>query len=124
MNIKATKLSPAIEFENENRLLKIAGIFCMSEPEQFFEPLRTLLDTEKEGELYLEVRLQYSNNNSQKFFHDMFRNYVKNSNKLFVKWYADESDDDIIEAAEDFQLMVKCESFELILNKERQLTNG
>lgn len=114
LNIEATKLSPAISFYPETKTMEINGVFVMAEPKKFFEPVVRILKNSDLKELILFVHLLYSNNNSQKFFHKMFMDYVKRGNKLYVKWLVEEDDEDAIEMGEDFKMMVECEKFEVV----------
>ncbi len=115
--IDATSHSPAIVFDPGAGKFTITGVSRPEDVRAFYYPvlewLRTFLQDEihtgktvydEDHPLILEIRLKYFNSSSAKFLFDIFSEIgqlKEAGQKVIIRWYYDEGDDDMLEAGEE-----------------------
>ncbi len=117
LTIEATSHSPEISFDPDEGKFTISGVSRPEDVRAFYYPvlewLRKFLDEEirtgktvynGERPLVLEVKLKYFNSSSAKFLFDIFTEISElqeAGQKVVIRWYYDEGDDDMLEAGEE-----------------------
>lgn len=123
LQIKGTIKSPTLIFNFEEGVLNISG---RSHPEHainIYEPALLWLDEYAKNpkpQTTVNVSLEYFNTSSSKVIFDIFRRLEKihiAGNKINVKWYYEQDDDDLREEGEMFSELVKV-PLELVSVKE------
>ncbi len=104
--LEATRMSPAIEFDNVNGELIFTGKMYPSNAAEFFTPIFELVDEfiRNNNSLTINFKITYLNSSSTKLILKMFENliaYKKSGKNIVINWYFDEVDDDMREIGED-----------------------
>jgi hypothetical protein len=90
---------------------------------EFYKPLYDWVDTYSSSpnqETTIEVMLEYFNTSSSKCLLDLFKKLERlngGSSNVNVHWYFEEDDEDMAEAGEDYQAIIKL-PFKMIEIKE------
>jgi hypothetical protein len=122
ITIKGTAKTPTVEFSPEG----IVGIKGRSIPEnsiEFYKPLVEWLDAYGENPkevTEVNIQLEYFNTSSSKCILDVFKKLEvihKNGNEVKINWYFEEDDEDMLEAGEDYQSIIKV-PFKMIETEE------
>jgi hypothetical protein len=80
---------------------------------EFYKPLVDWLDSYKESPLpktVVDIRLEYFNTSSSKCILDVFKKLEtihKAKNEVEVNWYYEEDDEDMLEAGEDYESIIR-----------------
>ena len=105
--IASTAKTPQIEFDAEQNQLTLTG---RSIPENAVDFYRPVLDwthcLEADTPLKVMVQLEYFNTSSSKCLLDLFKR-LETSDAVEVMWYFDSDDEDMLEAGEDYDHIVK-----------------
>lgn len=106
---KGTYLSPDVHFSAETGICEIKGESYQEETFEFFNKLSAWLSeyTEKvKRPIVFNFKLSYFNTSSSRAILDLLailKKYKKAGGQVEVNWYYLESDDNMLEEAEDFQ---------------------
>ena len=106
LKIFPTKNTPGVLLDPNRGIFKL---FCRSSPEnslEFYTPIRTALSNTIETPVVdVRIKMDYFNTSSSKCLYDLLKE-VKNlkdqGKSVQVRWYYEESDEDILEAGEDY----------------------
>lgn len=105
--IASTAKTPQIEFDAGQNQLTLTG---RSIPENAVDFYRPVLDwthcLEADTPLKVMVQLEYFNTSSSKCLLDLFKR-LETSDAVEVMWYFDSDDEDMLEAGEDYDHIVK-----------------
>src|SRR4051812_47717407 len=106
--------TPSISFAPEKGLLEIKGKSIPENSLEFYRPIFEWLDSYSQSpapNTILKVALEYFNTSSSKCLLDIFRKLetINLSGRSVVKvnWVYDNDDEDMMEAGEDYQALVK-----------------
>ena len=106
--------TPHIIFDAANGSLEIKGKSIPENSIEFYKPVYDWLDTyttQPKDQTLLTVQLEYFNTSSSKCLLDLFRKleniHSSGKGKVNVKWLYEEDDEDIMEAGDDYQTIVK-----------------
>ncbi len=106
--------TPHITFDAASGSLEIKGKSIPENSIEFYKPVYDWLDaytSQPKDQTLLTVQLEYFNTSSSKCLLDLFRKLenIHNSGKgkVNVKWLYEEDDEDIMEAGDDYQTIVK-----------------
>lgn len=117
--INSTTATPKVTLDKESGVFRIKGI---SRPENvlaFYKPIISWIDEylkTPNKETTFEFALNYHNSASAKIICKIFNMLeapYNNGTDIKVKWYYKETDEDILEAGEDYKSLVKI-PFEII----------
>ncbi|MDQ3108730.1 MAG: DUF1987 domain-containing protein [Bacteroidota bacterium] len=118
--IVGTEDTPGIILDKENGLISIYGRSLPEDVTVFYQPVfdwLNLLKGSKFTELTMEVKLEYFNTASSKILLDIFmaleEMFDGEESQAKVKWHYDKSDEDMLEAGEEYKEIVAIE-FEMI----------
>ena len=111
--IEGTRKTPTISFDFGSGKMDIEGNSTPEDPNEFFEPIYNKLieyvKTPADSTL-LDIRLTYFNTSSSKWILYLlkeFKEILKTNKKLVINWYYDSDDEDILEAGEDYQAILR-----------------
>ena len=115
INIEPSQKTPKVVFDKENGVLLIEGRSIPENSTEFYKPIYNWLDEYAENsnpETKFTFNLAYFNTSSSKCILDILRKLEKiqdNGSKVKVIWCYEEDDEDMMEAGEDYQRIVKIE---------------
>jgi len=106
--------TPSISFAAENGILEIKGKSIPENSLEFYRPVFEWLDSYSQSpapSTILKVALEYFNTSSSKCLLDIFRKLevinLSGRSSVKVNWIYDTDDEDMMEAGEDYQALVK-----------------
>ena len=114
INIEGTPKTPSVSFEAETGKLVIKGRSIPENSIEFYKPLVDWIDkytAEAKGTVEVNMQLEYFNTSSSKCILDVFKKLENLHNKsvaeVVINWYYEEDDEDMLEAGEDYQSILK-----------------
>jgi hypothetical protein len=111
--IEGSPKTPSINFNANEGLFSIEGRSIPENSLDFYKPVMEWLDaylTEPKDETNVTIKLEYFNTSSSKCLLDVFKKLeiiFKRGNKVSINWHYEEDDEDMLEAGEDYQSIVK-----------------
>lgn len=116
--VEASAKTPAVLLDASKGILLLKGRAIPENSVDFFEPINNWIDdycSQPNVETVLQIRLEYFNTSTSKCLLDIFRKFenLKSESKISVQWYYEIGDDEMEEAGEDYQAIVKL-PFEMI----------
>jgi hypothetical protein len=113
-----TEDSPKVRLDSETGVLMFTGTSIPENSEEFYGPVLNWLDdfiNMNPESIDINFKLDYFNTSSSKYILEILRTIerVSGSSKIVVKWHYLTDDDDMKEAGEDYQIMVKL-PFEMV----------
>ncbi len=117
--IEGTPKTPTVHFDSVAGVFKLEGRSIPENSVEFYKPLVDWLDKYKERPLpktTIEVKLEYFNTSSSKCILDVFKKLEfihKAKNDVEIKWYYEEDDEDMLEAGEDYESIIRV-PFEMV----------
>ena len=113
INIEPTPKTPKVYFDKENNILEIEGRSIQENSTEVYKPIYDWLDEyidSPNAETNFKFNLAYFNTSSSKCILDILRKLEKlheSGNNAVVTWCYEEDDEDMMEAGEDYQRIVK-----------------
>ena len=117
--IEGTAKTPTVKFDSNEGLFRLEGRSIPENSVEFYKPLVDWLETYKDSPLQktvVEVKLEYFNTSSSKCILDVFKKLEvihKAKNEVQIKWFYEEDDEDMLEAGEDYESIIRV-PFEMI----------
>lgn len=111
--IEGTPKTPTVKFDKSEGVFEIKGRSIPENSVEFYKPLVDWLDSYKESPLdktVVNIRLEYFNTSSSKCILDVFKKLEaihKSKNEVEVNWYYEEDDEDMLEAGEDYESIIR-----------------
>ncbi len=113
ISIEGTQKTPTVNFNHNTGKIEIKGRSIPENSIEFYKPLVDWLEqylscTQKLTEV--NVQLEYFNTSSSKCILDVFKKLeaiYKAGNDVVINWYYEEDDEDMLEAGEDYQSIIK-----------------
>jgi SiaC family regulatory phosphoprotein len=111
--IEGTPKTPTVKFDSTVGVFEIRGRSIPENSVEFYKPLVDWLDTYKESPLTkttVNIRLEYFNTSSSKCILDVFKKLEaihRTKNEVEVNWYYEEDDEDMLEAGEDYESIIR-----------------
>jgi len=109
LEIKATKYTPEINFNIENKILSITGKSYPENTFEYYKPIiswvEEFLETITDEPILVNLDLEYLNSSSLKAYFDIFDILEvahDNGKTINIKWIYDEDNDIAEETGEDF----------------------
>ncbi len=114
LEIKGTNKTPYIKFDPNTGVLEMKGRSIPENAVEFYKPLVDWLDKyaqDPKEHTVVNVQLEYFNTSSSKCILDVFKK-LEDINKqegkeVVINWYYEEDDEDMLEAGEDYQSILK-----------------
>ncbi len=113
ISIGGSAKTPTVNFNASTGVIELEGRSIPENSIDFYKPLVEWLDKygqEPQAETSVNIRLEYFNTSSSKCILDVFKkleNIHKDGNKVTINWYFEEDDEDMLEAGEDYQSIIK-----------------
>lgn len=113
LNLIASPKTPLVSFDSTSGVLELRGRSIPENSIEFYQPLNDWIDsyaTSPCSQTVIDVKLEYFNTSSSKCILDLFKKLEKlngQSTEVSVNWYYEEEDEDMEEAGEDYQAIVK-----------------
>ena len=111
--IEGTPKTPTVKFDSNEGVFEIKGRSIPENSVEFYKPLVDWLDSYKDAPLaktVVNIRLEYFNTSSSKCILDVFKKLEaihKAKNEVEVNWYYEEDDEDMLEAGEDYESIIR-----------------
>jgi hypothetical protein len=112
ISIAGTPKTPTVNF-NSNGKIEIKGRSIPENSIEFYDPLVKWLEEYLSNPAELtevNIQLEYFNTSSSKCILDVFKKLeaiYKSGNEVIINWYYEEDDEDMLEAGEDYQSIIK-----------------
>jgi hypothetical protein len=114
LEIQGTAKTPSILFDAETGILEIKGRSIPENAIGFFKPLVDWLEEyskEAKSLTQANIQLEYFNTSSSKCILDIFKKLEginkQDDKEVVINWYYEEDDEDMLEAGEDYQSILK-----------------
>lgn len=111
--IEKSNNTPYFELNRTSGYLKLEGRAIPENPSDFFAPIVSAIDEYFESpqeKTRFDMNLEYINSGSSKYLLSLFRDLQKHGQKgndILINWYYEEDDEDMLEAGEDYQSILK-----------------
>ena len=111
--IEGTPKTPAVNFNHETGIIEIKGRSIPENSIEFYKPLVDWLEeyAKTPGKVTkVNMHLEYFNTSSSKCILDVFKKLEaihKNKNEVIINWYYEEDDEDMLEAGEDYESIIR-----------------
>jgi hypothetical protein len=110
LNLSGSPKTPEVNFSTSGELW-LKGRSIPENSIEFYKPLMDWLEDygkDPNANTVLNVQLEYFNTSSSKCILDLFKKLETISgSSLNVNWYYEEDDEDMLEAGEDYQAIIK-----------------
>ena len=113
VNIEGTPKTPTISLNSETGTIEIKGRSIPENSIEFYKPIVDWLDEYAKApkeKTVVSIQLEYFNTSSSKCILDVFKkleNLKKGKNDVVINWYYEEDDEDMLEAGEDYESIIK-----------------
>ncbi len=113
LTIEGTAKTPNVKFEADQGFIEIKGRSIPENSIEFYKPLVDWLEEYGKGPAALtkvNIQLEYFNTSSSKCILDVFKKLeaiYKAKNEVIINWYYEEDDEDMLEAGEDYESIIR-----------------
>ncbi len=111
--IEGTPKTPSVKFDSKQGLIEIKGRSIPENSIEFYKPLVDWLEqyaAEPAQKTNVNINLEYFNTSSSKCILDIFKKLeaiYKAKNEVIVNWHYEEDDEDMLEAGEDYESIIR-----------------
>ena len=111
--IEGTPKTPSIKFDAKDGVFEIKGRSIPENSVEFYKPLNEWLDNYMQIPLdktIVNIRLEYFNTSSSKCILDVFKRLEaihRSKHDVEINWFYEEDDEDMLEAGEDYDSIIK-----------------
>jgi hypothetical protein len=112
--IEPTTKTPTVTMDPDQGLVEIKGRSIPENSVEFYRPVMEWLDEyNNSGNVAttdVNIQLEYFNTSSSKCILDIFKKLElihKKNNNIVINWFYEEDDEDMQEAGEDYQAIIK-----------------
>ncbi|MCE2711275.1 MAG: DUF1987 domain-containing protein [Cryomorphaceae bacterium] len=123
LHLASSAKTPEVTFDLQNGTLLLKGRSIPENSIEFYKPLYDWVDayaSQAKAETTIDVKLEYFNTSSSKCLLDLFKKLERlntGGSSVNVNWYYEEDDEDMAEAGEDYQAIIKL-PFKMVEIKE------
>lgn len=113
ISFEGTPKTPTVNFNADTGIVEIKGRSIPENSIEFYKPLVDWLDEYKENAQPMTkviIQLEYFNTSSSKCILDVFKKLEavhKAKNPVEIHWYYEEDDEDMLEAGEDYESIIR-----------------
>jgi len=113
ISIQGTPKTPTVKLDSETGVLEVKGRSIPENSIEFYKPIVDWLEEYSQTPQKLtevNIELEYFNTSSSKCILDVFKKLeaiYKNKHDVVINWYYEEDDEDMLEAGEDYQSILK-----------------
>jgi hypothetical protein len=111
--IEGTAKTPNVKFDGDQGFIEIKGRSIPENSIEFYKPLVDWLDRYSQcpkQTTKVNIQLEYFNTSSSKCILDVFKKLEtihKSSHEVVINWYYEEDDEDMLEAGEDYESIIR-----------------
>jgi len=111
--IEGSPKTPTVKFDASEGIIEIKGRSIPENSIEFYKPLVDWLEEYKKDPLSMtkvNIQLEYFNTSSSKCILDVFKKLEaihKAKHNVEVNWYYEEDDEDMLEAGEDYESIIR-----------------
>ncbi|MCX7862514.1 MAG: DUF1987 domain-containing protein [Bacteroidales bacterium] len=111
--IEGTPKTPSVNFNATTGVLEIKGRSIPENSIEFYKPLIEWIEkygSAPQPKTIVNIQLEYFNTSSSKCILDVFKRLeaiVNNGHDVLINWHYEEDDEDMLEAGEDYQSIIK-----------------
>ena len=111
--IEGTSKTPSVKFDPNIGLIEIKGRSIPENSIEFYKPMVDWLDNyarSPKHQTKVNIQLEYFNTSSSKCILDVFKKLEsihKANNEVIINWYYEEDDEDMLEAGEDYESIIR-----------------
>lgn len=113
LTIEGTAKTPNVKFDASQGFIEIKGRSIPENSIEFYKPLVDWLEEYGKTPAALtkvNIQLEYFNTSSSKCILDVFKkleSIYKSKNEVIINWYYEEDDEDMLEAGEDYESIIR-----------------
>ncbi len=113
ISIEGTPKTPTVNFNSDTGVIEIKGRSIPENSIEFYRPLVEWLEEYGKTPSKLttvNIQLEYFNTSSSKCILDVFKKLEaikKAKNDVIINWYYEEDDEDMLEAGEDYESIIR-----------------
>lgn len=113
LNIEGTPKTPTVILNPSTGVIEIKGRSIPENSIEFYRPVVEWLDEyikNPQPNTVVNMQLEYFNTSSSKCILDVFKKLEvlkKNQKDVIINWYYEEDDEDMLEAGEDYESIIK-----------------
>jgi hypothetical protein len=113
ISFEGTTKTPTVKLEPENGLIEIKGRSIPENSIEFYRPIVEWLEEyakTPQKKTTVNIQLEYFNTSSSKCILDIFKkleSIKKARNEVVINWYYEEDDEDMLEAGEDYESIIR-----------------
>ncbi len=111
--IEGTPKTPSVNFNATTGVLEIKGRSIPENSIEFYKPLIEWIEkygVSPQPKTVVNIQLEYFNTSSSKCILDVFKRLeaiVNSGHDVLINWHYEEDDEDMLEAGEDYQSIIK-----------------
>ena len=111
--IEGTQKTPSVKFDGKTGIIEIKGRSIPENSIEFYKPLVDWLEEYAKKPIektQVNVQLEYFNTSSSKCILDEFKKLEaihKAKHDVVINWYYEEDDEDMLEAGEDYESIIR-----------------
>ncbi len=111
--IEGTPKTPAVNFNASTGIIELKGRSIPENSIDFYKPLIEWIEkygAAPQQKTVVNVQLEYFNTSSSKCILDVFKRLeaiAANGHDITINWHYEEDDEDMLEAGEDYQSIIK-----------------
>lgn len=111
--IEGSAKTPTVNFDPENGVMELKGRSIPENSIEFYKPVVDALDEYSKSPkevTKVNIQLEYFNTSSSKCILDLFKKLEtihKEGKEVVINWHYEEDDEDMLEAGEDYQAIIK-----------------
>jgi hypothetical protein len=113
ITIEGSPKTPNVVMNPETGVVEIKGRSIPENSIEFYKPVVDWLEEYSKSpapKTVVNIQLEYFNTSSSKCILDVFKKLEtikKNQNDIVINWYYEEDDEDMLEAGEDYESIIK-----------------
>ncbi|MDA3882786.1 MAG: DUF1987 domain-containing protein [Bacteroidales bacterium] len=113
IKIDGSPKTPEVNFDYQTGLIEIKGRSIPENSIEFYKPMIDWLEeytNSPQDKTTVQIQLEYFNTSSSKCILDVFKKLEgisKNGKEIEINWYYEEDDEDMLEAGEDYQSIIR-----------------
>ena len=113
ISFEGTTKTPTVKLEPNNGLIEIKGRSIPENSIEFYRPIVEWLEEyakSPQKKTTVNIQLEYFNTSSSKCILDIFKkleSIKKARNEVVINWYYEEDDEDMLEAGEDYESIIR-----------------
>lgn len=113
ISFEGTAKTPTISIDSQTGIVEIKGRSIPENSIEFYKPIIDWLDEYAKNPkdiTQVNIQLEYFNTSSSKCILDVFKKLEaihKGKNEVVINWYYEEDDEDMLEAGEDYESIIR-----------------